>query len=159
VTLLFHSCRILFGADRKSYFPFPSRSVSLPPAEAIFPAADFRKGNKKELAGVCEAEENAAAQLVNVAKEMSGRQCRWEKRPHEKLLLSIFAVSVYGHAGGGQQTLFHLHTISLVFTTLYEVLMCLSNRSRQKVSVSMSAPMCWCRLLLLSLISKQTTNI
>jgi len=94
VTLLFHSCRILFGADRKSYFPFPSRSVSLPPAEAIFPAADFRKGNKKELAGVCEAEENAAAQRVNVAKEMSGRQCRWEKRPHEKPLLSIFAVSV-----------------------------------------------------------------
>lgn len=148
--------QIIFSVSR-------SRSaVSLPPAEAIFPAADFRKGNKKELAGLYVCGE---AKYGRTTRECCERNALLDgsaagKKDRTKSYYYQFSRSAYGHAGGGQhETLFHLHTISLVFTTLYEVLMCLSNRSRQKVSVSMSAPMCWCRLLLLSLISKQTTNI
>lgn len=143
-------------------FRFPC-DQRLPPGEAAvsFSTADFRKGYKNE-PGVCfyictcGRGKCGRTQRVNITKENAAG-----KKDRTKSYYYQFSRSPYGHAGGGQhQTLFHLHTIyRAVFTTLYEVLMCLSNRSRQKVSVSMSAPMCWCRLLLLSLISKQTTNI
>lgn len=138
-----------------------SLTISVCPQERqFFPIQIFAKEIKTSV--VCfhmyrrASEENAAAERVNASTGSAGKKDR-TKSYYYQFSRSPY---VYVHAGGGQQTLFHLHTIYLVFTTLYEVLMCLSNRSRQKVAcalcIDVCAPMCWCRLL--RLFDQQTNN-